>query len=159
MDASFASNVDIDSDSRSVIAADFDRDGYCDLLVGSDGGGPLRLFRNSYPWNTRRVRIELIGTTSNRKAIGSRVTLSCGNRKIVRDLFPANGFLGQGPPELLIGVGAAESIDQLTVRWPTGDSQEFTDLATDCVITITEGEGQTQSEPLLAPAVTSKSPG
>ena len=96
LDASFASQADIDSDSRSVIASDFDKDGYCDLLVGSDGGGPLRMFRNSFPWQTRRVRLRLVGKISNRTALGSRVILECGGRQIVRDLFaicsPPTGF-------------------------------------------------------------------
>ena len=128
LDASFASQADIDSDSRSVIASDFDKDGYCDLLVGSDGGGPLRMFRNSFPWQTRRVRLRLVGKISNRTAIGSRVILECGGRQIVRDLFAPNGFLGQAPAEMLIGVGTSERIEQLTVRWPTGQEQTFTDL-------------------------------
>lgn len=143
LDASFASHTDIDSDSRSVIAADFDRDGNCDLLVGSDGGGPLRLFRNTFPWKTNFVRVQLVGKQSNRLAIGSRVTLECGERQIVRDLFAANGFLGQAPAELLIGVGDSEHIRKLTVRWPSGKEEAFADLPVNCEIVLTEG----QSEP------------
>ena len=49
IDLSYQSGADIDSDSRSAIAADFDRDGDLDLLVASVGGGPLRLFMNQIP--------------------------------------------------------------------------------------------------------------
>ena len=143
LDASYASQTDIDSDSRSVIAADFDRDGNCDLLVGSDGGGPLRLFRNTFPGETHFVRVRLVGKHSNRLAIGSRVTLECGGRQIVRDLFAANGFLGQAPAELLIGVGDADLIGKMMVRWPTGIEETFADLPVNCEIVLTEG----QSEP------------
>lgn len=142
LNASFASQADIDSDSRSVVAADFDRDGYCDLLVGSDGGGPLRMFRNSYPWQTHRVRLRLVGQRSNRPAIGSRVVLQCGGRQIVRDLFAVNGFLGQAPADMLIGVGTSERIEQLTIRWPTGQEQSFTDLGVDREIVLTEGHSE-----------------
>jgi hypothetical protein len=152
LDASFASNADIDSDSRSVIAADFDRDGACDLLVGNDGGGPLRLFLNRFPRKNGRVQIRLAGTASNRPAIGSRVVLQCGGRKIVRDLFPANGFMGQAPAELLVGIGAATTIEKLTVRWPTGEVQEFPHLPGDSVITITEGTAKPQITPLVVGA-------
>lgn len=148
LDASFASKADIDSDSRSVIASDFDNDGYCDLLIGSDGGGPLRMFRNSFPWQTRRVRVQLVGDISNRTAIGSRVILECGGRQIVRDLFAANGFQGQAPAEMLIGVGTSERIERLTVRWPTGQEQTFTDLGVDCEIVLTEGQSDVQTAPL-----------
>ena len=60
IEASFAAQADIESDSRSVVAADFDRDGAEDLLVGSVGGGPLRLFLNRFD-RAARVRLELVG--------------------------------------------------------------------------------------------------
>lgn len=142
VDASFASAVDLDSDSRSVVAADFDRDGTIDLLVGSDGGGPLRLFLNRIPKTHRSIRIELTGAQSNRMAIGSRVTLDVGDRSIIRDLLPANGFMGQGPADLIVGIGEVDEIDRLTVRWPTGMKQEFSNVSIpdDRIIKITEGQ-------------------
>ncbi len=100
LDASFASRADIDSDSRSVVAADFDGDGAPDLLVGSVGGGPLRLFRNQFPRTTHRVRIELIGTRSNRLDVGARVVAQCGGGQIVRDLFLVNGGMGVGSEDV-----------------------------------------------------------
>jgi len=148
LNASFVSQADIDSDSRCIVAADFDRDGYCDLLVGPDGGGPLRMFRNSYPWQTHRVRVRLVGQRSNRPVIGSRVVLKRGERQIVRDLFADNGCPGQAAAGLLIGVGACEQIDELTVRWPTGQTQTFTDLGVDCEIVLTEGQSDVQITPL-----------
>ncbi len=59
LDASFASGADIDSDSRTVVAADFDRDGRPDLLVGSVGCGSLRLFLNRHASSAARVAVEL----------------------------------------------------------------------------------------------------
>jgi hypothetical protein len=142
LDASFTSAADIDSDSRSVVAADFDRDGGVDLLVGSDGGGSLRLFLNRVPQRGRSLRIVAQGKQSNRLGIGTRITAKCGRQAIVRDLFPASGFMGQGPAELFVGVGTAERIDELTVRWPTGDTQVFTNVPVDRLITITEGQAE-----------------
>jgi hypothetical protein len=147
LDASFTSAADIDSDSRSVVAADFDRDGTTDLLVGSDGGGPLRLFLNRVPDRGNSVRVELQGKNSNRRGIGARVVAKVVDQTIIRDLFPPTGFMGQGPAELLIGVGHAEQIDELTVRWPTGELQQFTDVPVECVISITEGEAEVAATP------------
>jgi len=147
LDASFASRADIDSDARSAIAADFDGDGAPDLLVGSVGGGPLRLFRNQFPRTAHRVRIELVGAQSNRAGIGARVVARCGERRIVRDLFPANGCMGLGPAELLLGVGDAKQIDHLSIRWPSGLVQEFTDVPVDKPLTITEGSTDLTSSP------------
>ena len=125
IDASFASNADLDSDSRAAVPADFDRDGAVDLLVGSAGGGSMRMFRNRFPRGMNSIRIRLEGTKSNRSGIGSRVTLTVGGRKIVRDMFPADGFSGQAPAELTIGIGKAERADRLEVRWPTGKTETF----------------------------------
>lgn len=146
VDASFASQADIDSDSRSVVAADFDGDGAVDLMVGSVGGGPLRLFANRCAAKKKRVQLDLVGVKSNRSAVGSRVVIHCGGRTIVRDVFSANGFMGQGPTGLLVGLGDADQIDRLVVRWPTGDSQEFEKLPVDVRIRITEDQPQFEVE-------------
>jgi hypothetical protein len=140
MDASFASQANIDSDSRSIVVGDMNADGATDLLVGSVGGGPLRLFLNRFPRTHHRVMLELQGSVSNRAAIGSRVVLRTGTTTITRSLFPANGFMGQSPAELLIGVGTATTIDELVIRWPTGEMQSFENLPVDQRLKITEGE-------------------
>ncbi len=139
LDASFASQADIDSDSRSVMVGDFNGDLAPDLLVGSVGGGPMRLFLNQFPEGNHRVEIRLRGVESNKRAIGARAVAEVNGKKIVRDLFAPNGFMGQGPAWLNIGVGTAVRIDKLTIRWPTGRQQVFEDLPVDCVIQIVEG--------------------
>lgn len=120
LDASFASGVDIDSDSRTVVAADFDRDGRPDMLVGSVGGGSLRLFLNRHATAAARVAVELQDANGNPAGSGCRVILEIGNERIVRDIFATNSCLGQAPAELLVGVGSAAQIDKLTVRWADG---------------------------------------
>jgi hypothetical protein len=139
LDASFASQASIDSDSRSVMVGDFDGDRAPDLLVGSVGGGPLRLFLNRFPEGHHRVEIRLRGVESNHRAIGARVIAKTSGKTIVRDLFAPNGFMGQGPARLNLGVGTADCIDELTIRWPTGKRQVFGDVPVDCVIKIVEG--------------------
>jgi len=146
INVSHASQANIDSDSRSAIVADFNGDHDPDLLVGSVGGGPLRLFENQFPKTGHRVRLNLVGHLSNPRAIGARVVLQCGNRRIVRDVFPADGFMGQSPPELLIGVGKAERIDRLSVRWPTGRTEHFENIPSDHVITVEGSTGSFHAE-------------
>lgn len=138
LDCSFASGADLDSDSRSVITADFNRDGRADLLVGSVGGGPLRLFLNEYRGGNS-LNIQLVGVRSNRSGIGARVIAEIDGRQLVRDVFPANGFMGSAPAELLLGTGGADQIKRLTVRWPTGKTQTFENLPAIGQIQVTEG--------------------
>ena len=149
LDASFASQANIDADSRSVMVGDFDGDRAPDLLVGSVGGGPLRLFLNRFPKGHHRVEVRLRGIESNNRAIGARAIAEANGKTIVRDLFAPNGFMGQGPARLNIGVGTADRIDKLTIRWPTGQRQVFENLPVDCVINIVEGAKEFE---LLAPA-------
>ena len=149
LDASFASKENIDSDSRSVMVGDFNGDLAPDLLVGSVGGGPLRLFLNKFPEGNHRVEVRLTGVESNRNGIGARAVAEANGKTIVRDLFAPNGFMGQGPARLNLGVGSADRIDKLTIRWPTGKQQVFNNLPVDCVIQIVEGA---QEFEVLAPA-------
>ncbi|MFP6675240.1 MAG: ASPIC/UnbV domain-containing protein [Pirellulaceae bacterium] len=151
LDVSFASGADIDADSRSVIAADIDLDGAIDLLVGSVGGGPLRLFANRCGENNGHVLIELVGVESNRSGIGSRVVIDCDGRTIHRDVFAANGFMGQGPSALHVGLGNATIIDRMTVYWPSGAVSEFAKVPVGGRIVVTEGE-QTFASRALKPA-------
>ncbi|MFK7768873.1 MAG: ASPIC/UnbV domain-containing protein [Mariniblastus sp.] len=137
VDASFASSADIDSDSRSVIATDIDRDGSVDLLVASAGGGTLRVFSNKLSQGNR-LEIRLKGVKSNRQGIGSRIVAEFGDRKITRDLFPQNGFMGIGPAEVFLGVGNAQKIDRLTIRWPSGVTQELKDVEVNRGVLIEE---------------------
>lgn len=145
--ASFASNADIESDSRSAVGADFDNDGDPDLLVASAGGGALRLFDNQFNRGNRFLKIKLTGTESNRLAIGSRVTLKIGDKSIIRDLFPRNGCMGLGPVELLVGVGKVDLIDQVTVRWPTGKTEVYEDVEVKKPLMIKESRATSQARP------------
>lgn len=137
VDGSFASSTDIDSDSRSVIAGDIDRDGALDLIVASAGGGAVRVFSNRLKQGNR-LEVRLKGVTSNRPGIGARIVAEFGDRKVIRDMFPKNGFMGIGPAVEWIGVGDAEKIDRLTVRWPTGQTQEFLDVEVNRSVVIEE---------------------
>ena len=147
IDLSYESGAGIDADSRSSIVGDFDRDGDPDLLVCSAGGGPLRLFANEIPGSGHRVRVVLRGVHGNRRGLGARVVARCGKRKIARDLFSQNGFMGQGPLELLIGLGDAQQIDELTVQWQGGKLQRFMELPVDCRLTLTEDQQEWQQQP------------
>jgi hypothetical protein len=138
IDVSFLSGADIDSDSRAMIAADFDGDGAEDLLVANAGGGPLRLFHNQCPTDNARVIVRLVGAASNRLGIGSRIVAEVDGRRVVRDLFAPNGFAGQAPAEVFMGLGPAEKVASLSVRWPSGASQRFRNVPVNGRVTITE---------------------
>ena len=137
LDVSFDSGVDIDSDSRSVIATDFNGDRKPDLLVSSVGGGPLRLFQNNIENKNRFVSLNL--QPSKGSFIGTRVIVETDSHRIIRDLFPHNGCLGQAPSDTSIGIPANVEIQAIHVRWPDGSDQTIkADLDADIIFILQE---------------------
>lgn len=149
IDGSFASGVNIDSDSRSAMVGDFDGNLTPDLLVASVGGGPLRLFLNRTD-TTGRLTLRLVGTDSNRTGLGAKVALETGDRKIVREVFAANGFMGHSPPVLYLGTGGQDEVSRLTVTWPSGETQEFTHVPTNRQVSLIEGRPRAWTTPPAA---------
>jgi hypothetical protein len=139
VDVSFFSGADSDGDGRAVVAADLDGDGMEDLIVRQAGGGPLLLFQNRFP-RRHYLRVSLRGTASNGLGIGARLSAHANNRQLVREMYPADTYVCRQPCEVYFGLGDATQVDRLTIRWPSGQTQELTSLAADRHIRVTEGQ-------------------
>ena len=114
--------LDLDQDGRSFGVLDVDGDGDPDLVTMAARQAPqLRVFRNDFETNAASIAVRLRGTTSNRDAIGARVTVETDRLHKTRVLQSGSGFLSQHSKELVIGLGASERLVKLTVRWPSGD--------------------------------------
>jgi enediyne biosynthesis protein E4 len=137
LDVSALSGADNDGDGRSVVAADFRNNGRLDLLVRQVGGGPVLLYENNFP-QRHYLEVTLHGTRSNRQGIGARLTASVRGRVLVRELFPANSYRSQAPCRVHFGLGDADRVEWLNIRWPSGHVQEFKGLAADRHIVIEE---------------------
>ncbi len=145
VEVSTLSAAAIDSDSRGIMTGDFNRDGKPDLLVSSIGGGPLRLFLNRFSDDNDWITLDLEGTKSNALGIGARVVIEAGGRKIYRDMFPQNGYMGMQATELVIGLGQVDRIDSMEIRWPSGEVTNLTNLPVNRRITVNEGS----SDPVI----------
>jgi enediyne biosynthesis protein E4 len=139
VDISFVTGADSDGDGRSVVAGDFRNDGRMDLLVRQAGGGSVLLFENQFP-AAHYLSISLRGTKSNRLGIGARVTVSAGGLDQMRELYPHNSFRSQIASRLHFGLGQSAKVDRLTIRWPSGEIQQLTDLTADRHIIVEEGK-------------------
>ena len=75
-------------------------------------------------------------------------------RKIVRELYPANGYLSQAPAQVQFGLAKDTTIDKLTIRWPSGRVQELTDIAADRHVVIDESKNGADAIETVTPGQT-----
>jgi enediyne biosynthesis protein E4 len=110
--------------SRSAAIFDLDGDGDLDVVTNEFNAAPMVLVSNL----TDRTRVHylavrLIGTTSNRSALGAIVKLTAGGSTYIKVLDGNTGYLSHGVYPLYFGLGSAESVDSIEVTWPTGKKQ------------------------------------
>jgi hypothetical protein len=125
--------------SRGCAFGDFDNDGDLDILI-VNLNEPPSLLRNDISGNDHWLKVKLIGTKSNRSAIGSRVLVKVGDTTQSQELMSQSSFLSSNDPRLHFGLGAATKAE-IRVRWPNGDWQNIGDTAADQLITVKEGLG------------------
>lgn len=130
---------------RGAAFGDLDDDGDIDIVVNHKDGPPAVL-RNDTPAGGHWIRLRLVGTRSNRDAVGTRVEVEveveveAGGRTIFRQVKTGVSILSSNDPRLLIGVGAATEVARLTIRWPAGAVSAREHVATDRTHEIVEPE-------------------
>ena len=133
---------------RTLVAGDIDNDGDLDLLV-TNNGGIAELLRNEGGTGNNAVLIQLVGTKSNRSAVGARVRLTAGGTTQVREVKAGSSYLGQNDLRVHAGLGKAAKIDRLDVRWPNGQNEVIEGAAVNQILTVTEGKGITARTPFI----------
>jgi hypothetical protein len=113
---------------RGLAWADFDNDGRPDLAF-SHSIGPIALLRNRTINEHAWIGLELVGTKSNRNAIGARIELESKSRKQVRFINGGGSYLSASERRVLIGLGRDESVTRIDVIWPSRARQSWRDVA------------------------------
>ena len=156
-DVSGAVGLDLDQDGRSFGVLDIDRDGDPDLVVMASRQAPqVRVFRNDFARTGASLAIRLTGRASNRDAIGARVSIETDVLRSTKVVHAGSGFLSQHSKELIAGLGSSTRIQKLTVTWPSGTTQVFTDVPLNVRLRLVEGG--TLDKEAFAPSPTPPSP-
>jgi hypothetical protein len=125
---------------RGLAYGDFDRDGDVDLLM-TVNNGPAVLFRNDRAAGNRSLRFALVGTKSNRDAIGASVRILHGGTSQSRLVKSGSSYLSQSELPVTFGVGKRDRVDTVVITWPSGRTEEFKNVASGKAYRCVEGKG------------------
>jgi tetratricopeptide (TPR) repeat protein len=144
-DFSGVTGLDRAEDSRAFAITDIDGDGNADLVLKSRMGPQVRVFQNVCGASRKTMVFSLRGTKSNRDAIGARVAVD-GQ---VKWLVAGSAYLSQHTKRLHFGLAERDRAERVRIQWPSGDVQEFKDLAAGFLYEVTEGKAEIASRRLL----------
>jgi enediyne biosynthesis protein E4 len=128
---------------RGLAVGDFDRDGDLDLLLTTNNGS-AHLYRNDLTNANRSIRFHLVGTKSNRDAIGATVRLFLQGKQQTRMVRSGSSYLSQSELPVTFGVGRLEQIERVVIDWPSGRSEEYKQLKTGKAFQVIETKGITE---------------
>ncbi len=165
-DVSAVSGLDLDHDARAAARVDWDGDGLEDLIVVSRNSPRVRVFRNRTPEAGSSMALWLEGAGANPDAVGARIEVHVEGEPVrLAAVRSGEGYLAQSSRWIHIGLGDAERVERVVVRWPqrTSDKeprvQVFEGLLSGQRVRLREGQAQAEvvedsGEPVELPAKT-----
>jgi tetratricopeptide (TPR) repeat protein len=153
---SASSGIDLPDDGRALVTVDWDHDGDLDVWISNRTAPRLRFFRNDVPSDNHHLTLRLQGTgeTTNRDAIGARVEIVLADGPspvptptrppLIKTLRAGDSFLSQSSKWVHFGLGSAETIESVSVRWPGGETETFTGLEVDHRYRLVQGSGEAE---------------
>ena len=136
----------IEGVGRALASGDVDNDGDLDLLV-TNNGERVNLLMNDGGNSNNAILVQAIGTKSNRSGIGTKLTLTAGTRRQVREIVSGASYLAQNDLRAHFGIGRAAVAERLEIRWPDGSTEVVANVAANQVVTIRQGKGLVNRTP------------
>ena len=130
---------------RGLAYADFDRDGDLDLLLTTNSGSAY-LYRNDQLAGNHSIRFRLVGTKSNRDGIGSIIHIVAGGLSQSRLVKSGSSYLSQSELPVTFGLEKRDRVERVVIVWPSGRTEEFTNVAAGRCYECTEGKGITPQD-------------
>jgi len=126
--------------ARGAAYADFDRDGDLDILLNVNNG-PARLLRNDGGNRNHWLTLRLVGTRSNRDAIGAVVRLESASGRQTETVHGGSSYCSQSDLALTFGLGRDPAATVIEIAWPSGATERVGRLEANQFVTIREGAG------------------
>jgi len=145
-DVTFASGLGNIGKGHGVTFIDLDGDGALEIYAPEGGfvhgdAWPNALYVNRRESQNHWLHVDLEGRESNREGLDAKLLLEAGRLRLLRERHNGEGFGSSNSPVVEFGLGRAQRIERLEIRWPSGTVQIFDDLPLDCRIVVREGEG------------------
>ncbi len=144
--ANISSSVDLNlaDDGRGLSATDWDWDGRVDFWVTNRNGPRVRFLKNEYASGFDFLALRLVGTQSNRDAIGARVQLFLEGQTqpLIRTVYAGVGYISQSTKWLHFGLGRDATVERVVVRWPGGEAETFRGINANHRYRLVEGSGE-----------------
>jgi hypothetical protein len=131
--------------ARGAAFGDLFNSGRQDVVVNNMNDAPT-LLHDCSPPSGHSLVVQLIGTRSNRSAIGTRVTVSVAGRRLIDEVRSGGSFCSQNDLRIHVGLGARTRADRIDAAWPSGGEESIADVDADQLIVIREGSGVVRRE-------------
>ena len=150
-DASSVFGWDCADDGRGIATTDWDHDGDLDVWTTARSAPRVRLLRNDYVTDANRkashfLSVKLAGVTDNRDAVGARIVVELQKHgkatRLTKTIRAGEGFLSQHSKRIHFGLGDHDAKVDVTIRWPSGETQTYQDLLPDNHYDFVQGQAQ-----------------
>jgi len=135
---------------RGAAFGDINNDGCVDIVTLNVGEPPSLLLNHCQNGN-HRVLFKLQGTKSNRLAIGARVTVRTDKVTQISEVKGGSSYISQSDLRQHFGLGKNKMMDEVSIRWPNGETETLHDVPADFIYTVVEGKGIQDKTPLPSP--------
>jgi len=148
VDVAIGLGADDLDDARGIAVLDYDNDGDLDIAINHNAtdlyrerGVPAKLLENQIGNQNRWLVVELVGTRSNRDAVGARVIVRAGEDQFLRQVRAGSSYAAQHTQRLYFGLGSNTQVDQLSIEWPSGRRETYESIAVNHLVLAVEAEG------------------
>jgi hypothetical protein len=121
-------------------SADFNRDGRIDLMIANTSGGGVQLFANQEVNENHYVQFGLVGKKSNKFGVGARIEIRVGRMILIDEVTTGSGYASQNSNIIHLGLGKHLIVDEVKIRWPSGEMQSIKHVLPDQRYLAVEGE-------------------